>query len=274
MSAPGATAPRLHVAGATLSPHAEFDLPEAAARHALVRRVQPGHALRLFDGFDGSGTEWPAEVLAITRSAVRVRLGAEAGALAAAELPLAVTLAFGMPANERVDALVEKATELGVAALQPLMSERSVLRLSGERAERRRAHWQAVAVSACEQCGRARVPVVHAVQDLMHWLQEAGPARGSRSLHEAEPARAARWLLSTRDDATPVHEAWTAAAPTPAGRPSHVVLLSGPEGGLGEMEERTAQAAGFVAVTLGPRILRADTAPLAALAWLALSQPA
>ena len=238
----------------------------------MVRRLQPGDALRLFDG--ASGRDWPAAVVAITRRAVTVRLGGAAVAAAAGELPLAVTLAFGMPANERIDALVEKATELGVSALQPLSTERTVLKLAGERAARKREHWQAIAVSACEQCGRARVPVVHAVQDLMHWLQEAGPARGSRSLHEAEPARAARWLLSTRDDATPVHEAWTAAAPTPAGRPSHVVLLSGPEGGLGEMEERTARAAGFVAVTLGPRILRADTAPLAALAWLALSQPA
>lgn len=255
-SAPPAPAPalRLHLAGTAFVPHAEFELPAAAARHAMVRRVQPGQPLHLFDG---RGTEWPAQVLTLSRTAVRVRvrLAAQPLPAAARELPLAVTLAFCMPANERVDALVEKATELGVAALQPLMSERSVLRLAGERAERRRAHWQAVAVSACEQCGRAHLPVVHPVRELAPWL------------HDTTPAGAGRWLLSTSADATPWPQAW----PAPAGAAVPVVLLSGPEGGLATAEERAARDAGFVPVSLGPRILRADTAPLAALAWLALS---
>jgi 16S rRNA (uracil1498-N3)-methyltransferase len=252
---------RLHVgtaAAATggappLVAQAEFDLPEGAARHARVRRVQPGQGLRLFDG---SGVDWPAEVLAITRSAVRVRLGTMPLEPPGAELPGAVTLAFCMPANERVDALVEKATELGATALQPLMSERSVLRLAGERAERRRAHWQGVAMAACEQCGRARGPALLPVRPLEDWL------RGEAARMHAGNA----WLLSTARTAPPVRERWREAR-----MQGEWVVLSGPEGGLSPAEEAAAQAAGFVAVSLGPRILRADTAPLAALAWLSIS---
>lgn len=287
-----------------LAPGVEFDLPDAAAAHVKVRRLQPGAALRLFDG--ASGFEWPAEVRAITRGAVQVRLAGAPVAATAAELPVAVALAFGMPANERVDALVEKATELGVAALWPLMSERSVLRLEGERAERRRAHWQAVAAAACEQCGRARVPQVHAVQPLRAWLRSGAPpglqagsgavataadgAAGAASAAVAAgataEARAAgsdreagvptRWLLSTQADAPPLAEAgpWRGAAqgarPTAPG-PLPVLVLSGPEGGFTPAETEAAQAAGFAAVSLGPRTLRADTAPLAVLAWLAIA---
>lgn len=226
-------------------------LPEGAARHAMVRRVQPGHSLLLFDG---RGADWPATVTAVTRSSVSVQVGAPQPV--ARELPLAVTLALAMPANERMDTLVEKATELGVAAIQPLHAERSVLRLVGERATRKVAHWQAVAVSACEQCGRAVVPVVHPVQDLAAWLA-ADAARAA-----AGPA----WLLSLAPGAqTPGQRraGWTT-------RPTQLTTLSGPEGGWSAAEEAVAQAAGFVPVDLGPRVLRADTAPLALLAWLGL----
>jgi len=222
----------------------DFTLPPGATRHAQVRRVQPGDALVLFDG---RGCDWPATVLTVGRSALQVRVGA---ALAVdKELPLAVTLAVVMPANERMDALVEKATELGVAAIQPLQATRSVLRLAGERAERKRAHWQAIAQAACEQCGRARVPVVAPVQELAAWLQQA-------------PAETTKLLLSLDDDAQPLS---TLAASATA-----VITLSGPEGGLAPDEEAAARAAGFKPVALGPRVLRADTAPLAVLAWLAL----
>lgn len=248
----GATTPKL-------APGAEFDLPEAAAAHVKVRRLQPGHGVRLFDG--ESGVDWPAAVQAIGRSAVRVRVGDAPLAAAAAELPLAVTLAFSMPANDRVDALVEKATELGAAALWPLMSERSVLRLQGERAARRRAHWQGVAAAACEQCGRARVPRVHPVQALASWWTPGSAP------HDPSTAR---WVLSTAADAPPVaHVAGPALANLPAG--GAVVVLSGPEGGLAPAELEAAVAAGFTAVSLGPRILRADTAPLAVLAWLGMA---
>jgi len=171
------------------------------------------------------------------------------------ELACAVTLAVGMPANERMDALVEKAAELGAAAVQPLVTQRSVLRLAGERAERRRTHWQAVAVAACEQCGRNRVPPVAAVRSLADWLY-ALPAAADGE---------ARLLLSFGPDAR--------ALPAAAGRVRTVTVLSGPEGGLTLDEERAARERGFVPVTLGARVLRADTAPLAALAWLALQDP-
>ena len=228
----------------------EMALPDAAARHAMVRRVQPGQWLRLFDG---GGCDWPAEVLAVGRNSVTVRVGTPQ--TVHRELALQVTLAMAMPANDRMDVLVEKATELGVARIQPLHSERSVLRLSGERAARKRAHWQAIAQAACEQCGRARVPQVAAVQGWSDWL---------RSL-VAPDGHSARWLLSLQSGALPV-----AARGLPAGA---LCTLSGPEGGLTVDEEAAARAAGFVAVDLGPRVLRAETAPLAVLAWAALSCP-
>jgi 16S rRNA (uracil1498-N3)-methyltransferase len=224
----------------------EIKLPEGAARHAQVRRVQPGHTLWLFDG---SGSDWPATVTQVGRSSVSVRLGQPQAVNK--ELPLQVTLALVMPANERMDTLVEKATELGVAAIQPLHGERSVLRLPPERAARKQAHWQAVAQAACEQCGRAVVPQVLPVQELPSWLQQ--PPAGSR------------WLLSLSANAQ---------VPTQMALPTQsMVSLSGPEGGLAPAEEQAALAAGFAAVDLGPRVLRADTAPLALLAWLALQAP-
>lgn len=220
-------------------------LPAAAARHVQVLRLQPGDPLTLFDG---RGGEWAATVLQMGRSAVQVQVGAHRAV--SRELGLAVTLALGMPANDRMDTLVEKACELGVAALQPLVCERSVLRLSGERAQKKVAHWQAVAVAACEQSGRTVVPTVAPVRSLTEWL--AGLPRD---------ATGPRLLLSLAD-----------ARPLPAlVRGGAVVALSGPEGGLSEAEEDAARLRGFVAVTLGPRTLRADTAPLALLAHLGLA---
>jgi 16S rRNA (uracil1498-N3)-methyltransferase len=225
-----------------LQPGATFVLPPGAARHAQVRRVQPGDGLRLFDG---GGADWPAEVLAMGRSEVSVRVGAPQPVHN--ELAHAVTLAVGMPANDRMDMLVEKATELGVAAIQPLLCERSVLRLDAERAARKQVHWQGVAVAACEQSGRACVPRVAPVQALADWLR-AGRFDGLRL------------LLSPQPGAQPLRE--VAAGP--------LCALSGPEGGLSPDEEDLARGAGFVATGLGPRVLRADTAPLALLAWVGL----
>jgi 16S rRNA (uracil1498-N3)-methyltransferase len=227
---------------------ADLELPAGAARHVQVLRLQPGAALTLFDG---QGGEWSAEVTQMGRSTVRVRVGTHARV--SRELPVAVTLALGVPANERMDTLVEKACELGVAALQPLMCERSVLRLQGDRAIKKVAHWQAVAVAACEQSGRTVVPRIEPVRTLPEWL--AGlPAP------QSSPGAARRWLLSLRD-----------AAPWPrADADAALLALSGPEGGLSEAEESLARLRGFVPVSLGPRVLRADTAPLALLAHLAL----
>jgi 16S rRNA (uracil1498-N3)-methyltransferase len=239
---------RLFVDG-PLAAGAEITLPEAADRHARVRRVQPGDRLTLLDGH---GAEWPASVLAVARGAIRVRLGEPQ--LVDRELALPVTLAVVVPANERMDWLVEKATELGAAALQPLQAGRSVLRLAGERAARRQAHWQAIVHAACEQCGRTRPMAVAPLRELPEWLATLPPAPG--------PHDEARWVLDFADDARP-----------PGGfeRPAAITALSGPEGGLAPAELRAARAAGFRPLTLGPRVLRAETAPLALLAWVGLA---
>jgi len=223
----------------------ELALGDHGARHVQVLRLQPGDALTLFDG---SGGQWAGAITAMTRREVRVRtLRHEA---IERELAVQAMLAVGMPANERMDALIEKATELGALAIQPLVCERSVLRVAGERAQRKAAHWHAVAVAACEQCGRNRVPTIGEPVGLMEWLRSPAVAAG-----------AARWLLSLGE-----------ALPWPPARDGagRVVLLSGPEGGFTAQEEAAARAAGFIACSLGARVLRADTAPLAALAWLAL----
>jgi 16S rRNA (uracil1498-N3)-methyltransferase len=236
--------PRLYV-DRPLRADPNFALPSGPARHVQVLRLQPGAALTLFDG---GGTEWRATVLQIGRSEVRVAI--EGCRAIDRELPLRVLLAIGMPANERMDAFVEKASELGAAAIQPLLCERSVLRLSGERAQKKVAHWQAVAQAACEQCGRTRLPQIEPVRPLRSWLAE---------LHGAT---ATRWLLALRD-ARPI-----SAQTLPV---AGVVCLSGPEGGLAPDEEAAARQAGFEPISLGTRVLRADTAPLALLAHLALA---
>ncbi len=232
-----------------LAGQTEWSLPPGAARHVQVLRLQPGSPITLFDG---SGFEWQAEVLSMGRSEVTVRL--QSSQLVQRELAQAITLAVVMPANDRMDGLVEKATELGAACVQPLMSERSVLRLSGERAEKKQVHWQGVAVAAAEQSGRSKVTQIAAVQTLAAWLASLGEPQANQR----------RWLLSP-----------TAAEPLPrlsAQAAAETLVLSGPEGGLSPAEEAAARAQGFVAARLGPRILRADTAPLAVLGWLALSE--
>jgi 16S rRNA (uracil1498-N3)-methyltransferase len=239
-------APRIHV-DRPLAPGAEFALGATAARHVQVLRLQPGDALTLFDG---SGGQWAGAIVAVSRREVRVRtMRFDA---VERELARAVTLAVGMPANERMDALIEKATELGVARIQPLVSERSVLRVAGDRALRKAAHWRAVAIAACEQCGRNRVPEVAEPMRLNVWLDAI---QGQRHV---------RWLLSTGEASR-----W----PPAAKGERDLLVLSGPEGGFAPAEEAAARAAGFEAYSLGVRVLRADTAPLAALAWIALESP-
>ena len=241
--------PRLFVAP-PLRSEASLALPESAARHVQVLRLQPGASLTLFDG---QGGEWNASVLRMGRRDVDVQVLDHQAVNR--ELTCTVTLALGMPANDRMDDLVEKATELGVAQIQPLLCERSVLRLSGERADKRVAHWQAVAIAACEQSGRTQVPRIAPGLTLSAWLQTLA-ARADES----------RWLLSLRG-AQPLQIASAATAATPAA----VLCLSGPEGGLSEAEEAAALAQGFTPISLGARVLRADTAPLALRAHLALT---
>lgn len=240
--------PRFHVDLALL-PNAQFALPEGAARHAQVLRLQPGAAITLFDG---RGGEWQAEVVAMGRRDVDVRLIAHVDV--SRELPFDVELLVGIPTNDRMDSLVEKATELGAARIVPLLCERSVMRLAGERAERRRAHWQGIAVAAAEQCGRTRVPAVDAVQSLPQALALAA---------RAKPAVA--WVLSL--DASAEAAADSVLRVLNATGPLRI--LSGPEGGLTEAEEQLAVDGGARRVSLGPRTFRADTAPLAVLAMIA-----
>ena len=234
--------PRLHCPD-PLSAGQTLDLPPGAARHAQVLRLQPGDALTLFDG---RGGEYAAEILRMGRSDVTVRVGDHRPTECEPRRP--VHLALGMPANERMDWLVEKATELGVASLQPLHTAHSVLRLAGERAQKKQAHWQSVAVAACEQCGGNRVPPVQPVRDLAAWL----PASAGLA-----PLRC---VLSLAPDTRPLAACLASQPPdTP------VLFLGGPEGGLSPSEDALARAAGFQPVTLGPRVLRAETAALAAL---------
>ncbi|GAB2478987.1 16S rRNA (uracil(1498)-N(3))-methyltransferase [Comamonas humi] len=228
---------------------AELDLPPEAARHAQVFRLQPGDAITLFNG---EGGEYGATIARMGRSQVAVRVDSHDAV--EREAAVAVHLLAGITAGERMEWLVEKATELGVASITPIEAERSVMRLKGERATKRQERWQAIAASACEQCGRNRVPVIHAPVDLRQWVQ-AG-----------EPAGALRLVLSLADGARPLPQALGPLA----GEAPAVVFLSGPEGGLSPAEEALARASGFAPVTLGPRVLRAETAPLAALAALTL----
>ncbi|MGE8397110.1 MAG: 16S rRNA (uracil(1498)-N(3))-methyltransferase [Comamonas sp.] len=238
--------PRFHCL-MPLAAGAEIDLPPGAARHVQVLRMQPGDTITLFEGRqDGIGGEWQATITRMGRSDVQVHVDQHVPADRENQRP--VHLLAGITANDRMDWLVEKATELGVTSITPMLAERSVLKLKGERGDKKRAHWQAVAVAACEQCGRNRVPVIHEAITLAQWQQQHAQEDGNL-----------RAVLSLAEGTQPLTQALAVS--------SHqaVVFLSGPEGGLTAAEETLARSSGFVPVTLGPRVLRAETAPLAAL---------
>jgi 16S rRNA (uracil1498-N3)-methyltransferase len=249
-----------------------LDLPASAARHVQVLRLQPGGLITLFNGgVEGGqpvGGEFEASITHMGRSDVQVQVGTHHAV--ECEAACAVHLVLCMPANERMDWLVEKATELGVASIQPLMSERSVLRLSGERATKKVAHWQSIAIAGCEQSGRNQVPLVHPVMTLAEWLR-----RDVSKVVTQTPkgTHGVRLLLSLQAQTQPLKAVTTRAAAAQPGEPAVLTFtfLSGPEGGLSPSEETAALSAGFIPVTLGPRVLRAETAPLAALACLTVS---
>jgi 16S rRNA (uracil1498-N3)-methyltransferase len=225
-----------------------------------VLRLQPGDAITLFNGGPGwsdtgSGGEFDATITHMGRSDVQVKIGAHHGV--EREAPRAVHLLVGMPANDRMDWLVEKATELGVASIQPLMTERSVLRLSGERADKKVAHWQSVAIAACEQCGGNRVPTIHAVLGFPGWIKSQTSTQTGLAM-----------LLSLRMGTQGLRAAVTAIDGAAGHATSAITFLSGPEGGLSRAEEDAAMTRGFAPVTLGGRVLRSETAALAALAAL------
>ena len=230
-----------------------LSLPATAARHVQVLRMQPAGSITLFNGQgDASEGEFEATITRMGRSDVDVILGTFTPTQR--EAMRAVHIAVAMPTNDRMDWLVEKATELGVASIQPLMAERSVLRLSGERAEKKLAHWRGIAIAACEQCGRNRVPVIHEATSLSQWLKSTAQ----------QAITSQRLLLSLQGGTQPLAQAVDITDSTP------LLFLSGPEGGLSLGEEAAAMASGFKPITLGPRVLRAETAPLAVLATFLL----
>lgn len=237
----GSAAPRFHVS-AHLSAGAEIDLPERAARHVVVVRLRQGDAITLFNGMGG---EYGAVLTRLSKGQVSARI--TEWRPIERESALDVTLAQCISSGDRMDTTLQKATELGVKAIVPLESERSVVRLSSERMEKRLVHWRNVALAACEQCGRNQPPAVATVERLHTWLMALNPE-----------GPATRVLLAP--DAT------RGFGSLP--RSSALLLLVGPEGGLAPHERAAAQTAGFIPLRLGPRTLRTETAPLAALAAL------
>ncbi len=232
---------RVHLAG-PLAAGTEVTLPEAAARHVTrVLRLRPGAALQLFDG---SGADFSAQITEVAGPRVRARILERIDGLP--ESPLAVTLVQAVSRGERMDWTLQKATELGVRRIQPVLSARSVVRLDGQQGERRLRHWQAVVASACEQCGRSVLPVVEAPLDLPRYLE--APRGAGRRLVLAPDGPASIGGLAAGLD--------------------RVELLIGPEGGLDAAEVAAAGRAGFERVRLGPRVLRTETAGIAALAVL------
>lgn len=245
--------PRFHCPSA-LHPGDELDLPAGTARHVQVRRMQPGDDITLFNG---EGGECVAVITHMGRSDVAVRVTHKAEV--ERELAVRIHLWSGITANERMDWLLEKATELGASTLLPITAERSVLKLKGERADKKLAHWQAIAVAASEQCGRNRV------------LQVAAPLTLTQAIAAStQQAPCTRWILSLADGTQSLTDALRALPPTVDGTRQDIVLLSGPEGGLSPAEEAEALAAGFLPVSLGQRVLRAETAPVAVLSAVGL----
>jgi 16S rRNA (uracil1498-N3)-methyltransferase len=215
----------------------EFELPETQAHYiGKVLRMINGDPVQLFDG---SGEEYRGVLLDVGKKRVTVRL--DEALPGQPDSALKIHLGQGLSRGERMDWAIQKATELGVAQITPIVSERCEVRLKDERVDKRMAHWRQVAISACEQCGRSTVPRIHPPELLADWLKNA-EAELKLVLHPiAEP------LLSHA-------------------RPGSLAFLVGPEGGLSEPEVAQAQQAGFHAARLGPRVLRTETAPVVALA--------
>jgi 16S rRNA (uracil1498-N3)-methyltransferase len=222
-------------AGSTLT------LPEESAHHAVhVLRLETGDAVALFNG---RGGEYAARIASIQR--LRIAIDVLQHRPVERESPLQMTLLQGVSSNDRMDFTVRKAVELGVAAIYPLLATRSVARPKGDRADSRRAHWQKVVISACEQCGRNTIPEVHPLATVDACLQA--------------PREGFKLLLSPRSE-RPLSKAVEGK--------SSFVLTAGPEAGFDADEEAAFAKAGYTPVRLGPRVLRTETAALAALAAL------
>ncbi|WP_313518837.1 16S rRNA (uracil(1498)-N(3))-methyltransferase [Pseudomonas sp.] len=215
----------------------QHELPEAQAHYlGRVLRLSAGASVQLFDG---GGFEFLGELVDVGKKSVRVELRERFDGQP--ESPLRVHLGQGLSRGERMDWAIQKATELGVAEITPIFSERCEVRLKDERADKRLAHWRQVAISACEQCGRSRLPLIHSPLPLAQWLEQT-PADLKLVLHPfAEPLNS-------------------------HAKPASLAFLIGPEGGLTDDEVAEARRAGFLPARLGPRVLRTETAPVVALA--------
>ena len=231
---------RLFVSGALIN-GAEMELTGDRARYlGKVLRARVGDPVSIFNG---DGPEWPARIHSIGKNRVILKLGDSIDAVT--ESPLKVHLVQGISRGERMDFVVQKATELGVKRISPVLTEYGVVKLNADRAEKRREHWQNIAVSACEQSGRTRLPLIDAPLTLKNWFGDKPDSVGAE-------------LILAPGAATPLTGI---AAPQ-----TKVCILVGPEGGFSDIEYDDANAAGFKAVSLGPRVLRTETAAPAALA--------
>jgi 16S rRNA (uracil1498-N3)-methyltransferase len=217
-----------------------LELPEDAARHARVLRLREANGVVLFNG---RGGEFHGIAVSISRSEVQVKITSWKNV--ERESPLDVTLAQGISSGEKMDYTVQKAVELGVAAVRPLLCEKSVVRLDGKRAAARVAHWRRVAIAACEQCGRNRIPAI------LEPVTVGEFDAGAKSLHLLLAIQGGKKIrdVEIRPDQS-------------------IVLAAGPEAGFSAAETKALLQDGFAPVTLGPRVLRTDTAALAALAAL------
>jgi 16S rRNA (uracil1498-N3)-methyltransferase len=231
-----------HFVDLPLAEGAALALPEAAVAHLVrVLRLGPGDRVRLFNG---DGHDYESELESTGKREARARVLARVPV--ASESPLAITLAQGIARGEKMDLILQKATELGVARIAPVVTERTEVRLDAERADKRLAHWRGVLASACEQSGRARLPELLPPQALGNFLAQESTTR-RLVLDPATGSTLAQLQLAAGDS---------------------LCLLVGPEGGLSERDLAAARAAGFSGLRLGPRILRTETAALAAIAGL------
>ena len=231
--------PRLFI-DQNLSAHSQITIDGAGAQYlSRVLRARVGHHVVLFNG---SGQEFPAQIAEVGKHAITAVLGE--GVDPVTESPLHTALGLCLSKGDRFDWAVQKATELGVSEIQPLESERVDFPIPEGRIEKRVAHWQQIAVSACEQSGRVKVPLLRPPTPLLEWVSAVSADE--------------KWVLDGAADHSPLPDA----------PPSTVALLVGPEGGLTDSEVSAAQGSGFRALRLGPRILRTETAPAVALALI------
>lgn len=230
-------APRLFLP-AELPLGTEIRLTDRSAHHLAVLRLRRGDAITLFNG---GGAEFTAELTRTSSKDTRARVLSKLAP--DRESPLSISLAQCVSSGDRMDITLQKSTELGVSRIVPIASERSVVKLSGDRAEKRLVHWRNVVIAACEQCGRNRIPEVAAIMNISDFLASA--PRGELRLMLAPGAEAILRRMSP---------------------PKEVALLIGPEGGLTTRERDDAERAGFAPIRFGPRVLRTETAPLAAIA--------